>query len=91
MQSGNFIGEAWNRTASVANTLSAFKATGIFSLDQNAISDNFFSVCDAAETGEVTEPDGSESPINNSPEHSSLTNSGAPRHIGHYKTSSYAI
>jgi hypothetical protein len=27
-----------------------------------------FSICDAAETGEATEPDGSESPVNNSPE-----------------------
>jgi hypothetical protein len=85
MRFGILIDGAWNRVASVANAVSAFKAIGIFPLDQNAISDNFFSICDAAETGEATEPDCSESPVDNSPEHSSSTNSGALRHIGHPK------
>jgi len=60
--------------------LSAFKATGIFPLDHTAIPDHFFSICDAAETGEATEPGSSKSPGKNSPEHSSSENSGAPRH-----------
>jgi hypothetical protein len=38
MQLGILIGGAWSRTASVANVVSAFKAAGIFPLDQNATS-----------------------------------------------------
>jgi hypothetical protein len=54
---------------SVANAVSAIKATGIFPLDQNATSNNhFFSICYAPETGEATEPDCSEPPVT---EHSS--------------------
>jgi hypothetical protein len=34
---GILIGGAWNRAVSVVNAVSAFKATGIFPLDQNSI------------------------------------------------------
>jgi hypothetical protein len=44
------IGGAWNRAVSVANSMSAFKATGIFPLD------HFFSDRVAFEAGEATEP-----------------------------------
>jgi hypothetical protein len=59
-----------------------FKATGIFRLDQKAIPNYFLSVRVAAETGEVTLPSGSESPISNWPDPCS---SGVPRHTGHCK------
>jgi hypothetical protein len=47
---------------------------------------NFFSVCNAAETSEGNGSDVSESPINNLSEHSSSTNSEALSHTGHSKT-----
>jgi hypothetical protein len=52
-----------------------FKATGIFTLDQNGIYSHFFTACDVAGTGEATKLDCSESQINNSPEYDSSTNS----------------
>jgi hypothetical protein len=38
MKLGILIGGAWNRAASIENAVSGFKATVIFPLDQNAIS-----------------------------------------------------
>jgi hypothetical protein len=38
----------------------------MFSLDQNAIQDHFISICNAAETGKVTEYGSSEPPTNKS-------------------------
>jgi hypothetical protein len=46
---------AWKRSASIANVMSASEATRLLPLDQNATAD-CFSHCDAAETGEETEP-----------------------------------
>jgi hypothetical protein len=66
---------ALNSAALLEYATSAFKATEIFLLDQNAISNHFSSICDAA-----TEPDSSESSVSNLPEHSSSTNSAALRH-----------
>jgi hypothetical protein len=40
MHLGILIGGAWNKPALVANSVSAFKSTGMFPLDQNVISDN---------------------------------------------------
>lgn len=80
------IGGVWHRAASVGNTTSPFKPARIFALDQNSNPDHSFSVDDAAETDEARDPDGSESLINNSPERSSSTDSGAPRHTGHPET-----
>jgi hypothetical protein len=85
MQLGILIGGAWNRAASVASAVNAFKATGIFPLDQTVIPDHLFSICDAAETGKATEPGSSKFPVNNLSEHSSSANSGAPHHIKHSK------
>jgi hypothetical protein len=85
MQLGILIGGAWNRAASVASAVNAFKATGIFPLDHTVIPDHFFSICDAAETGKATEPGSSKLPVNNLSEHSSSANSGAPHHIKHSK------
>jgi hypothetical protein len=88
MQLEILIGGTWNRAASVAKAVSAIKATGIFPLDQNAITNQsflLFSICDADETGEATEPDSSQSSVNNSHEHSSSTNSRALHRIGHSK------
>jgi hypothetical protein len=85
MQTRILIGGARTRTASVANAVSAFKVAGIFLLDQNAIPVHFNQFCAAVETGEATEPDVSVLSINNSPDHSSSTNSGALLHIRHSK------
>jgi hypothetical protein len=46
---------------------------------------HYFSICDAADTGEETEPDDSQFPVHNLPEHSSSANLAAHRHIGHSK------
>jgi hypothetical protein len=53
------------------NNESAFKATGIFSLDHDTIPHSFFLIYDAAETVEETEADRSQSPVNNSFWHTS--------------------
>jgi hypothetical protein len=68
MQLGTLFSGACKQAASVANSVSAFKAAGIFPSDQNVIRNQFFSICGASETGEATKPDESESPVNNSPE-----------------------
>jgi hypothetical protein len=87
MQPGTLVGGAWNKAASKANSVSAFKVTGIFVLHQNSLPNHFFSTCNAADANKATEPVCSRSPINNSPESNSLTNSGALRHTRHLKTS----
>jgi hypothetical protein len=61
MQLGILTGGAWNRAASVLNVMSAFKATEIFSSNQNFIPNHFFSICEAAYMSKATELVGSES------------------------------
>jgi hypothetical protein len=52
--------------------VSVFKAIGIFALEQNVIPCHI-TICDAAEIEKATQINGSESPINISPERNSAT------------------
>ena len=52
---GTVISEVWKKGASTANSVSAFKATGILPLYLNYVPDNSFSICGSAETGAETE------------------------------------
>lgn len=49
-QLGKIVGTAWGKVASVENGISAFRATGIFPLNANAIPDYFFKISDSAES-----------------------------------------
>lgn len=66
------IGWASNTSVPAATAVSVFKAIGIFALEQNVIPCHI-TICDAAEIEKATQINGSESPINISPERNSAT------------------